>query len=101
MRRFDTGLSAVALKVLIGPFRNDFESATCCSNPWEEPAMPTVTELMKECQRRLILRRRLRRALVETPEPAAKTPRPKLEPRRPDAAPHMLQPNYTLRDSHL
>ena len=45
-----------------------------------------VTTLIKEYQRRLILRQRLRRALGKA-EPVIVAPKRKLEPRRPETKP--------------
>jgi hypothetical protein len=58
-----------------------------------------VTELIKQYQRRLILRRHA----IATPDPGFPAPKPKrkLEPHRPDAKPHVPASDHRLRESHL
>ena len=59
-----------------------------------------VTALIKEYQRRLVMRQRLRRALGPA-EPVIAAPKCKLELRRPETKPHVPTPDHRLRESHL
>lgn len=73
---------------------------TSSCDMWEARSLSNlVAELIREYQRRLILRRRLGHA-VAAPEPVIAA-RPQRTPRRPEAKPHEPAPDYKLRQSHL